>query len=99
MSFNFGAQSFKHEPSEDYIAVCQAPKERIKNSGATSASSGDGSNVVKQVANAPQAIIIEVLFFLSIGIFNYFNFQKLFFTGFTSSDWIDDTFLALQLLF
>lgn len=59
MSFNFGAQSFKHEPSEDYIAVCQAPKERIKNSGATSASSGDGSNVVKQVANAPQAIIIE----------------------------------------
>ena len=57
MSFNFGAQPFKHEPTKEYTAVCQAPKTNIKNSEATS---GNSSGQQKKINNAPQAIIIEV---------------------------------------
>ncbi|XP_065201500.1 ATP-dependent RNA helicase Ddx1 [Planococcus citri] len=55
MSFNFGAQPFKHDPVKGYIAVCQAPKNCVKNSEAVSNSSGQQ----KKINNAPQAIIIE----------------------------------------
>lgn len=57
MSFNFGAQPFKHEPKKDYIGVCQAPKNCIKNSEITA---GDRGNSESKINNAPQAIIIEV---------------------------------------
>lgn len=56
MSFNFGAQLFKHSPAAGFTAVCQTPKSNIKNSEATGT-----TGVAKKVNNAPQAIIIEVL--------------------------------------
>lgn len=55
MSFNFGMSTFKHPPSGDYIAVCQANKDCIVESGAKPS----GGEKVKIVNNAPQAIIIE----------------------------------------
>ncbi|EFN80062.1 ATP-dependent RNA helicase Ddx1 [Harpegnathos saltator] len=58
MSFNFGAQPFKHSPSNDYVAVSSVPKESIKynpvNSNQTQTSQSG-----KPTSNAPQAIIIE----------------------------------------
>ncbi|XP_032665777.1 ATP-dependent RNA helicase Ddx1 [Odontomachus brunneus] len=58
MSFNFGAQPFKHSPSNDYVAISSAPKESVKhnpvNSSQTQTSGSD-----KPKTNAPQAIIIE----------------------------------------
>lgn len=58
MSFNFGAQPFKHSPPNDYVAISSAPKESVKhnpvNSSQTQASGND-----KPKSNAPQAIIIE----------------------------------------
>lgn len=56
MSFNFGAQPFKHPPTGGFIAVCQTAKDQVKNSEI----SGGASTSVKQVNYAPQAIIIEV---------------------------------------
>ncbi|XP_071864973.1 ATP-dependent RNA helicase Ddx1 [Bombus fervidus] len=57
MSFNFGAQPFKHPPPNDYIAVASAPKEVINenpiNSSQTHRENG------KPKCNAPQAIIME----------------------------------------
>lgn len=58
MSFNFGAQPFKHPPSNDYIAVASASKECTKENPINSSqaqSKGDS----KPKSNAPQAIIIE----------------------------------------
>nr|QOS47381.1 DEAD-box DDX1 [Locusta migratoria] len=56
MSFNFGTQPFKHPPTDGYLAICEAPKECVKQNetgtGATSSQS-------KSVKNAPQAIVIE----------------------------------------
>lgn len=57
MSFNFGAQPFKHPPSAGFTAVCQASKNNIKHSDV----SGAATAVTKKVNNAPQAIIIEVI--------------------------------------
>ncbi len=69
MTFNFGAQPFKHEPKDGYIAVCKAPKNCFSYSEATSAS-GSASKGPKKMNNAPQAIIIEVNIFL---IHNFFQ--------------------------
>nr|CAD7412483.1 unnamed protein product [Timema poppensis] len=57
MSFNFGAQPFKYPPGEGYIALCEAPKDAVKQSevGTSGATSSSG----KPRSNAPQAIIIE----------------------------------------
>ncbi|XP_023289037.1 ATP-dependent RNA helicase Ddx1 isoform X2 [Orussus abietinus] len=59
MSFNFGAQPFKHPPPSGYIAVSAAPKDLIKlnpvNCSQGQTSEGNG----KPTSNAPQAIIIE----------------------------------------
>jgi hypothetical protein len=57
MSFNFGAQPFKHDPESSYIAVCEASKENLKQNDV---GSGSISSQSKSVKNAPQAIIIEV---------------------------------------
>jgi hypothetical protein len=59
MSFNFGAQPFKHVPESGYIAVCNAPKESIKQNEVGSVGSSLQNVAVK---NAPQAIIIEVMY-------------------------------------
>ncbi|PSN32349.1 ATP-dependent RNA helicase Ddx1 [Blattella germanica] len=56
MSFNFGAQPFKHTPDSGYIALCEAPKESVKHNDI---GSGGGSTQSKSTKNAPQAIIIE----------------------------------------
>lgn len=57
MSFNFGAQPFKHPPPNDYVAVSSAPKESVKLNSVNSSQSQAGSS--KPMNNAPQAIIIE----------------------------------------
>lgn len=58
ISFNFGAQPFKHPPPNDYVAVSSAPKESVKcNPVNSSQSQAKGSD--KPTNNAPQAIIIE----------------------------------------
>jgi hypothetical protein len=62
MSFNFGAQPFKHDPESGYIAVCEVSKENMKQNDI---GSGGASSQVKSVKNAPQAIIIEVIFSIS----------------------------------
>lgn len=64
MSFNFGATDFKHPPNskDGYIAVCEAPKDCIAQSGVKAG--GDKPQKIQN--NAPQAVIIEVL-----GIFSY----------------------------
>ena len=59
MSFNFGAQPFKHDPESGYIAVCNAPKENTKHNEVGSVGT---SLPNKSVKNAPQAIIIEVMY-------------------------------------
>lgn len=59
MSFNFGAQPFKHQPKPGYIAVCEAPKNHVSISEA-SLNRTEGKQPSK-VNNAPQAIIIEVI--------------------------------------
>lgn len=56
MTFNFGAQPFKHPPPSNYIAVSSAPKENIK---INPVGSNQGHTVEKRAKNAPQAIIIE----------------------------------------
>ncbi|XP_075234522.1 ATP-dependent RNA helicase Ddx1 [Lycorma delicatula] len=56
MGFNFGDQPFKHKPSSDFVAVCQAPKQFVKNSEVTGTASKSAAKIVN---NAPQAIIIE----------------------------------------
>jgi hypothetical protein len=59
MSFNFGAQPFKYDPESGYIAVCNASKENVKHN---EVGSGGSSLQNKSVKNAPQAIIIEVMY-------------------------------------
>jgi hypothetical protein len=59
MSFNFGAQPFKHDPESGYIAVCNAPKENVKHNEVGTAGT---SSQNKSIKNAPQAIIIEVMY-------------------------------------
>ena len=59
MSFNFGAQPFKHDPESGYIAVCDAPKENLKHNEVGSVGTSLQNISVK---NAPQAIIIEVMY-------------------------------------
>lgn len=57
MSFNFGAQPFKHPPPNGFVSLSSAPKENVKNNpNNTSGNKGDSS---KPVNNAPQAIVIE----------------------------------------
>ncbi|XP_051168624.1 ATP-dependent RNA helicase Ddx1 [Leptopilina boulardi] len=57
MSFNFGAQPFRHSPPNGFVALSSAPKDNIKtNPNNTSGSKGDDS---KPMNNAPQAIVIE----------------------------------------
>ncbi|XP_076655905.1 ATP-dependent RNA helicase Ddx1 [Halictus rubicundus] len=58
MSFNFGAQPFKHAPSGDYIALASASKEFVKENPMNS-SSARSKDDGKPKCNAPQAIIIE----------------------------------------
>ncbi|XP_031845611.1 ATP-dependent RNA helicase Ddx1 [Nomia melanderi] len=58
MSFNFGAQPFKHPPSNDFIAVASAPKECVRENP-TNSSSTRSKEDGKPKCNAPQAIIIE----------------------------------------
>lgn len=55
MEFNFGETDFKYPPEEGYIAVCLAPE----NCAVNSSVSGGSSVPVKNIKNAPQAIIIE----------------------------------------
>lgn len=57
MTFNFGAQPFKHAPPAGFTAVTQAPKNNVKHSEET----GEAAVVTRKVNNAPQAIIIEVI--------------------------------------
>lgn len=56
MQFNFGTQPFKFAPSKGWTALCEAPKDHVKNSDYTGTAS---SGTVKPINNAPQAIIIE----------------------------------------
>ncbi|KAL0111536.1 hypothetical protein PUN28_013027 [Cardiocondyla obscurior] len=58
MSFNFGAQPFKHPPPNDYVAVSSASKESVKHNPVNSNQSSSGESG-KLKNNAPQAIIIE----------------------------------------
>lgn len=58
MSFNFGAQPFKHPPSNNYVAVASAPKDCVKPNPVNSSHSQNKQNG-KLKSNAPQAIIIE----------------------------------------
>ncbi|XP_035219408.1 ATP-dependent RNA helicase DDX1-like [Stegodyphus dumicola] len=55
MEFNFGETSFKYPPEDGYVAICSASKECTVNSTVT----GESSGPVKNIKNAPQAIIIE----------------------------------------
>lgn len=58
MSFNFGAQPFKHTPPNDYVAVSSVPKESVKyNPVNSNQNQANGSGKPKN--NAPQALIIE----------------------------------------
>ncbi|XP_048507320.1 ATP-dependent RNA helicase Ddx1 [Athalia rosae] len=57
MAFNFGAQPFKHQPPEGFIAVSTAPKGYIRDN-VVSGSRSTTDNL-KPSNNAPQAIIIE----------------------------------------
>ena len=59
MSFNFGAQPFKHDPESGHDAVCNALKENIKHNEVGSVGTSLQNKAVK---NAPQAIIIEVMY-------------------------------------
>ncbi|GIY53024.1 ATP-dependent RNA helicase DDX1 [Caerostris extrusa] len=56
MEFNFGETAFRFPPGDGYVAVCSAPKEYLLDSTVTGESA---AGPVKQVKNAPQAIIIE----------------------------------------
>ncbi|XP_049763744.1 ATP-dependent RNA helicase Ddx1 [Schistocerca cancellata] len=56
MSFNFGTQPFKHPPTDGYLAICEAPKEYVKQN---ETGTGAASSQSKSVKNAPQAIVIE----------------------------------------
>jgi len=58
MSFNFGATPFKHNPVEDFVAFDQAPSSAF----VENAKGGSSAPTRKIVPNAPQAIIIEVLY-------------------------------------
>ncbi|XP_014470350.1 PREDICTED: ATP-dependent RNA helicase Ddx1 [Dinoponera quadriceps] len=58
MSFNFGAQPFKHPPPNDYVAVSSSPRESVKHNPVNS-SQTQTSQSGKPTSNAPQAIIIE----------------------------------------
>ncbi|KZC09103.1 ATP-dependent RNA helicase Ddx1, partial [Dufourea novaeangliae] len=58
MSFNFGAQPFKHPPPYDYVAVTSALKEFVKENPMNS-SAAQSKESGKPKCNAPQAIIIE----------------------------------------
>ncbi|CAK9794881.1 ATP-dependent RNA helicase Ddx1 [Anthophora quadrimaculata] len=58
MSFNFGAQPFKHPPPFGYVAVASAPKECIRENPVNS-SQTQNKDDGKPRSNAPQAIIIE----------------------------------------
>lgn len=62
MTFNFGAQPFKHTPKSGYVALCKAPKNCISNSEARSGGQAENKTPAK-IKNAPQAIIIEVSLF------------------------------------
>lgn len=62
MTFNFGAEPFKHAPKTGYVAVCKAPKNCFSNSEAASSARTENKMPVK-MNNAPQAIIIEVNLF------------------------------------
>lgn len=59
MLFNFGDKPFKHAFPQDYQPINSAPKEKI----VMNTSSGDTNSAsMKPANNAPQAIIIEVIF-------------------------------------
>lgn len=57
--FNFGDQPWKHEPLPGYVGVGQAPPGNVKMNPNHSASKGS-QQPLKNVANAPQALIMEV---------------------------------------
>lgn len=77
MTFNFGAQPFKHTPKSGYIALCQAPKNCVSNSEARSGGRAESKAPVK-MNNAPQAIIIEVSLFGAY-VMNIWSFLKNFY--------------------
>ncbi|KAK7793512.1 hypothetical protein R5R35_001848 [Gryllus longicercus] len=56
MSFNFGVQPFKHPPEKEWLAVCEAPKENVRQNEIGSSGTAAPAKAMK---NAPQAIIIE----------------------------------------
>ena len=56
MSFNFGAEAFKHQPVDGYVALADASEGSL----VENRKSGGNAPQRKLVANAPQAIIIEV---------------------------------------
>ncbi len=56
MSFNFGAEPFKHAPVEGFVGFVNASEDSV----VENMKSGGGAPKRKLVANAPQAIIIEV---------------------------------------
>ena len=60
MAFNFGEEPLKHKLPQGYVALKSAPSENVVVNGNSSDSGGDNS--VKIINNAPQAIIIEVIF-------------------------------------
>lgn len=57
MSFNFGAQTFKHGPPSGYVAVAAAPKNLTIPNPVNSSQNRNTNS--KPLNNAPQAIIIE----------------------------------------
>lgn len=57
MSFNFGAQPFKHAPPAGYVALTSASKDNLKPNPLNSAQGQKADD--KPMNNAPQAIIIE----------------------------------------
>ncbi|XP_034949654.1 ATP-dependent RNA helicase Ddx1 [Chelonus insularis] len=58
MSFNFGAQTFKHPPPSGFIAISAAPKERVKENPVSDSGQTQSGDLTPPT-NAPQAIIIE----------------------------------------
>lgn len=57
--FNFGDEKFKHEPPSGFIALCKA--EAPKNNPMSSPKACQSQDI-KLAPNAPQAIIIEVIY-------------------------------------
>lgn len=67
MTINFGNRPWRYKPVEDYIGFSSAPEKYVSDNN----KNGAVVQERKIVANAPQAIIIEVMIILNV--FNVFG--------------------------